>query len=54
MRDPREMIPHVKSIIVSASAKKLVAAGYFERSAYVKTFANKRGNSAMSEEPTLG
>ncbi len=41
-----EMIPHVKSIIVSASAKKLVSAGYFERSAYVRTFANKRGNSA--------
>jgi predicted Zn-dependent protease len=39
-----QMVPHVKSIIDGATAKKLIAAGYFERSANVSAFGNKRGN----------
>jgi predicted Zn-dependent protease len=39
-----QMVPHVKSIIDGATAKKLIAAGYFERAAEVSAFANKRGN----------
>jgi predicted Zn-dependent protease len=39
-----QLIPHVKSIIEGASAKKLIAAGYFERLAFVSSFINKRGN----------
>ena len=33
-----QMVPHVKSIIDGAAAKKLIAAGYFERSADVSAF----------------
>ena len=39
-----QMTPHVKSIIDGAVAKKLIAAGYFERSAEVSAFGNKQGN----------
>ena len=39
-----QMVPHVKSIIDGAAARKLIAAGYFERSAEVSAFGNKRGN----------
>jgi predicted Zn-dependent protease len=39
-----QMVPHVKSIIDRALAKKLIAAGYFERSAEISAFGNKHGN----------
>jgi len=42
---PAQMIGRVKSVISSAVAKKLIAAGYFERTTYTRAFANKRGNS---------
>ncbi len=38
------MIPHVKAVIDNAVKNKLVAAGYFERSAGVSVTANKHGN----------
>jgi predicted Zn-dependent protease len=36
-----QMIPQVKSVIAGAVAKRLVAAGYFERSARLTAFENK-------------
>lgn len=38
-----QMVPHVKSIIDTALAKKLIAAGFFERTASVSAFQNKKG-----------
>lgn len=38
------MTPHVKAIIDAALAKKLVAAGFFTRSAGISSFANNKGN----------
>jgi len=37
------MVPHVKAVIEAASAKKLIAAGFIERTAQVSAVANKRG-----------
>jgi predicted Zn-dependent protease len=39
-----EMIPHVKSIIDNALAKKLVAAGFVTRDASINAFGNSKGN----------
>jgi predicted Zn-dependent protease len=39
-----QMVPHVKSIVEGALAKKLTAAGYFERSAAIESFFSKKGN----------
>jgi|SRR5579862_50459 len=38
------MIPHIRAIIDGARTKKLVAAGFFERSADTAAIANKQGN----------
>jgi len=38
------MIPHVRAVIDAASSKKLVAAGFIQRTARVSVIANKRGN----------
>ena len=38
------MIPHVRAIIEGAKANKLVAAGFFQRSANAAALANKAGN----------
>ncbi len=38
------MVPHVKAIIEAAVAKKLVSAGFFNRTASVDAFGNKAGN----------
>jgi predicted Zn-dependent protease len=38
----------VKAILDAAIEAKVVAAGYFERSAAIEAFANKRGNSGYS------
>ena len=38
------MIPHIRAIIDGAKANKLVAAGFFERSAETAAIANKQGN----------
>ena len=38
------MIPHIRAIIDGAKANKLVAAGFFERSAETAAVANKQGN----------
>lgn len=40
----QQMIPHVGAVIEGAKAKKLVAAGFFERSARASVIANKAGN----------
>jgi predicted Zn-dependent protease len=40
-----QMVPHVKAIIDTALAKKLIAAGYIERITSISAFANKKGNS---------
>lgn len=40
----QEMIPHVRAVIEGAVAKKLVAAGFFERTARANVTANKQGN----------
>ncbi len=39
-----QMTPHVKSIIDAALAKKLVAAGFFTRTAGMEAFGNSKGN----------
>lgn len=39
-----QMVPHVKSIIDAAAAKKLLAAGFFNRTASVDSFGNNKGN----------
>ena len=37
------MVPHVRAVIDAAAAKKLIAAGFFERSTDASTLANKHG-----------
>lgn len=39
-----EIVPHVKAAIEAAMAKKLVAAGFFNRSASLDAFLNSKGN----------
>ncbi|HYP05620.1 MAG TPA: TldD/PmbA family protein [Bryobacteraceae bacterium] len=45
-----QLVPHVKAVIDTAAAKKLIAAGYFESSAYIESFANKKGNFGYARE----
>lgn len=40
------MVPHVKAIIDAAAAKKLVSAGFFDRTASAQALANRKGNFA--------
>lgn len=39
-----QMVPHVKAIIDAAAAKKLIAAGFFNRTASIDVSANKKEN----------
>jgi predicted Zn-dependent protease len=48
------MIPHIRAIIDGAKANKLVAAGFFERSAETAAVANKQGNFGYGRATDAG
>ncbi|MGD0362060.1 MAG: TldD/PmbA family protein [Bryobacteraceae bacterium] len=48
------MIPHIRAIIGGAKANKLVAAGFFERSAETAAVANKQGNFGYGRATDAG